>query len=97
MAGGRNHFGNLPSSVTYCVHDHVEFGIECGRGRRGQRGRPDRFIARVFFTGDFLPVIFLPVIFFAGVGLFGAFLIVTHRNLPTLSALHSVQAVPESP
>ena len=82
MAGGRIHFGYLPSSVTYCVHDHVEFGIECGRVQRGQRGLPDRFIARDFF---------------AGVGLFGAFLIVTHRKLPTLSALHSLQAVPESP
>ena len=42
-------------------------------------------------AGD--PTGLLPVICFAGVGLFGAFLIVTHRNLPTLSALHSLQAV----
>ena len=65
-------------------------------------GDPTGLLPVIFFTGDFLPVIFLPVIFlpvifFAGVGLFGAFLIVTHRNLPTLSALHSLQAVPRSP
>ena len=55
-------------------------------------GDPTGLLPVIFFTGDFLPVIF-----FAGVGVFGAFLIVTHRNLPTLSALHSLQAVPESP
>ena len=51
-------------------------------------GDPTGLLPMIFFTGDFLPVNF-----FAGVGLFGAFLIVTHRKLHTLTALHSFQAV----
>ena len=88
--------GSNPSLSAMAAHFQISKVNAAGSGV-DSAGDPTGLLPVIFFTGDFLQVIFLPVIFFAGVGLFGAFLIVTHRNLPTLSALHSLQAVPRSP